>query len=129
MEPTRLVFLISISLFSSAVAQERSPHGLDHQMPIAFSPSAYEFFHPNARRDPCAKSNCSPLPIATQVHKTGPEVGSTNDKTSVLGVGALAIVAPAFVVLIMFCAAMGTYYLATTCRAKSSLTKALAPDV
>ncbi|KAL9241237.1 hypothetical protein vseg_015368 [Gypsophila vaccaria] len=131
MEPTYFVFLLSVSLFSTGMAQERSPHGLDHQIPMALSPSTYEFFHPNDNHvhDPCATSNCSPLPLATQVPKMQSEEAESTTKTNALGAGVIAVATPAFAVLIMFCSAMSIYYLATTCRAKSSLTKSLAPDV
>ncbi|XP_074284990.1 uncharacterized protein LOC141610677 [Silene latifolia] len=125
METARFLLVVCVSLFASAIAQDRSPHGLDNQKPVAFSPSAYEFFHPNVRQDPCAKSNCSPLPMATQVHETQ----SGAEKTNVRGVGVGIIAIPAFAVVIMLCLTMGIYYLSTTRQAKLSLTKALAPEV
>ncbi|XP_061358762.1 uncharacterized protein LOC133302959 [Gastrolobium bilobum] len=68
------LFLLSIGLLSIASGQERAPHGLVYENPVAFPPSAYDFFHPNARKpetkDPCIASKCSPLPLAAQVEAT-----------------------------------------------------------
>nr|AFK35940.1 unknown [Lotus japonicus] len=69
------IFLFSLALVSYVSAQERAPHGLVYQNPEAISPSAYDFFHPNARKpetkqDPCDASKCSPLLLAAQVEAT-----------------------------------------------------------
>ncbi|KAK9676728.1 hypothetical protein RND81_11G095900 [Saponaria officinalis] len=128
METPRFFFLLSLSLFLSVFAQDRAPHGLANQKPTALSPSAYEFFHPNDHKDPCATSNCSPLPLAAQVHETQSQ-GERQGKTNVHEVGAGVIVAPAFGLIFMLCLAMGIYYLATTRRVKLNCTKTVEPDV
>ncbi|KAK7261357.1 hypothetical protein RIF29_27666 [Crotalaria pallida] len=110
------IFLLSQSLFSIVIAQERAPHGLAYESPEAFPPSAYNFFHPNATKpetkDPCGKSKCSPLPLAAQVEATQiHEIkGSTSEKggnqIGAAGVVAGIIFGVAFGVLL----AMGVYH-------------------
>ncbi|XP_031247364.1 uncharacterized protein LOC116105070 [Pistacia vera] len=69
-----LFFLASLAFFSFARAQDRAPHGLLYANPMTFPPSAVEFFHPKTQKpetfNPCASSNCSPLPLAAQVEAT-----------------------------------------------------------
>ncbi|KAH0886354.1 hypothetical protein HID58_062450 [Brassica napus] len=70
---TCLVFFLSSLLITNiALAQDRAPHGLAYETPVAFSPSEFDFFHaqpenPDATLDPCAESGCSPLPVAAKV--------------------------------------------------------------
>ncbi|EOA28155.1 hypothetical protein CARUB_v10024345mg [Capsella rubella] len=66
-----LFFLLSSLIITNFVlAQDRAPHGLAYETPVAFSPSAFDFFHAqpenpdDATFDPCAESGCSPLPVA-----------------------------------------------------------------
>ncbi|KAF7115343.1 hypothetical protein RHSIM_RhsimUnG0058600 [Rhododendron simsii] len=65
-----LIFTL-LSFFTITRAQDRAPHGLAYENPMAFSPSAVDFFHPDPKhpgtQDPCAESNCSPLPLAATV--------------------------------------------------------------
>ncbi|OIW03928.1 hypothetical protein TanjilG_30204 [Lupinus angustifolius] len=102
-------FLLSIALVSAVIGQERAPHGLAYENPEAFPPSAYNFFHPNAKKpetnDPCAASKCSPLPLAAQVEATQihESKGSTSEKGGKqLGPGVIAciIFGVAFVVFL-----------------------------
>ncbi|XVF20230.1 hypothetical protein REPUB_Repub11eG0179900 [Reevesia pubescens] len=69
-----LLLLSSLTLLSIARGQERAPHGIANDNPMAFSPSAYEFFNPKTQepdtKNPCEETNCSPLPIAAQVDGT-----------------------------------------------------------
>ncbi|KAJ1425967.1 hypothetical protein SESBI_10694 [Sesbania bispinosa] len=132
-----LLFLLSLALVSIVIAQERAPHGLVYQSPEAFSPSAYDFFHPNAQKpgtkDPCSASKCSPLPVAAQVEATQihESKASTSDKDGKqLGAGSIAgiIFGVAFVVLL----AMSVYRLRVTRKANMSRTKpnnSVQPDV
>ncbi|XP_020215299.1 uncharacterized protein LOC109799172 [Cajanus cajan] len=120
------LFLLSLALFSIARGQERAPHGLVYESPLAFPPAAYDFFHPNARkpetRDPCTASKCSPLPIAaqvddnTQIYENKASEMQKGEKQ--IGAGGVAgiIVAVAFVVLL----AMGIYYVKVTRQANMS---------
>lgn len=68
------LILASLVFFPIAGAEERAPHGLIYENPMAFPPSAVEFFHPKTQKpetfNPCASSNCSPLPVAAQVETT-----------------------------------------------------------
>ncbi|GMI94279.1 hypothetical protein like AT2G28410 [Hibiscus trionum] len=110
-----LLLLSSLALVSIANGQDRAPHGIANENPTAFSPSAYEFFHPKARKpdseNPCATSNCSPLSIAAEVdaskaletrvlpqHKPGHGMGG--------GAVAAIVFGSAFVAL----SAMGVFY-------------------
>ncbi|KAJ1409204.1 hypothetical protein SESBI_22929 [Sesbania bispinosa] len=132
-----LHFLLSLALVSIVIAQERAPHGLVYQSPEAFSPSAYDFFHPNAQKpetkDPCSSSKCSPLPVAAQVEATQihESKASTSDKGGKqLGAGSIAgiIFGVAFVVLL----AMSVYRIRVTRKANMSRTignNSVQPDV
>ncbi|XP_010470083.1 PREDICTED: uncharacterized protein LOC104750055 [Camelina sativa] len=70
---TCLFFIFSSLIFTNfALAQDRAPHGLAYETPVAFSPSAFDFFHAqpkttDATFDPCSESGCSPLPVAAKV--------------------------------------------------------------
>ncbi|KAJ8444509.1 hypothetical protein Cgig2_028324 [Carnegiea gigantea] len=64
------LFLLSLPLLSMVMAQDRAPHGLANQHPVAFSPSAYDFFHPNARQGGRVTSECSPFPLTAQLQET-----------------------------------------------------------
>ncbi|XP_014497504.1 uncharacterized protein LOC106759005 [Vigna radiata var. radiata] len=114
-----LLSLVSLTLVSIVVAQERAPHGLVYENPEAFSPSAYNFFHPNEKkpesRDPCATSKCSPMPLVAQVEAT--EIHESRAKTPEggsrkLGAGGIAgiVFGVAFVVVL----AMGVYHVRFT---------------
>ncbi|CAJ1955961.1 unnamed protein product [Sphenostylis stenocarpa] len=114
-----LLSLLSLALVSIVIAQERAAHGLVYQNPEAFSPSAYNFFHPNEKKpdtkEPCAASKCSPMPLAAQVEAT--EIHESKASTpeggrKQLGAGGIAgiIFGVAFVVLL----AMGVYHVSLT---------------
>ncbi|CAH8264010.1 unnamed protein product [Arabidopsis lyrata] len=70
---TCLIFFFSSLIFTNfALAQDRAPHGLAYETPVAFSPSAFDFFHakpenPDPTLNPCVESGCSPLPVAAKV--------------------------------------------------------------
>ncbi|KAK7312565.1 hypothetical protein VNO77_36513 [Canavalia gladiata] len=121
------VFLVCIALLTIAKGQERAPHGLVYETPLAFSPSAYDFFHPNARKpettDPCAASKCSPLPLAAQVEASQiyeNKASATQKGGKQLGAGGVAgiIMAVAFAMLL----AMGVYYVKVTRQVNMSRT-------
>ncbi|KAJ6365664.1 hypothetical protein OIU76_030438 [Salix suchowensis] len=68
-----LLRLSSLTILLVAGAQERAPHGLVYENPVAFSPSAVEFFHPRTPEvpkleNPCAapSTSCSPWPLAAR---------------------------------------------------------------
>ncbi|XP_057727291.1 uncharacterized protein LOC130943432 [Arachis stenosperma] len=113
---TRLSFFLFITILCVSVvtAEERAPHGLVYVKPEAFSPSAYNFFHPinnNARKkkpetktqEPCSASSskCSPMPLsvtaqseeATQIHESKSSSSSTKEDNNVsknIGAGGIA---------------------------------------
>jgi len=106
-------FLTSLSLLSIATSQERAPHGLVYENPIAFPPSAYLFFHPNAQtpetKNSCTTSKCSSLPMAAQVEANQKYESKESKKNGKqIGAGAVAgiIFGVAFVVLLV----VGVYY-------------------
>lgn len=71
--PCLLLILLSVSVLNAVAVEDRAPHGLANESPVAFSPSAYDFFHPNTQELPSksscgdSSSSCSPLPMAAQV--------------------------------------------------------------
>ncbi|KAL1201388.1 hypothetical protein V5N11_036393 [Cardamine amara subsp. amara] len=99
---TCLFFLISSLIFTNlALAQDRAPHGLAYETPVAFSPSAFDFFHtqpenPDATLDPCADSGCSPLPVAARVQGASAKAEESEIATMSIGsrsgIGALGVV-------------------------------------
>ncbi|WVZ03676.1 hypothetical protein V8G54_024482 [Vigna mungo] len=116
------LFLLSLAIFSIARGQERAPHGLAYESPIAFPPAAYDFFHPNTQkpqtRDSCAASKCSPLPLAAQVDGTQiyqNKASAMQKGGKDIGAGGVAaiITVSAFVVLL----AMGIYHVKVTRQA------------
>ncbi|KAK7262312.1 hypothetical protein RJT34_29879 [Clitoria ternatea] len=121
------LFLLSPALLSIATGQERAPHGLVYESPVAFPPSAYDFFHPNARKpeskDPCTASKCSPLPLAAQVEASQiyeNKASATQKRGKQIGAGGVAaiIISIAFAVLL----AMGVYYVKVTRQANMNRT-------
>ncbi|TKY67220.1 hypothetical protein E2542_SST10112 [Spatholobus suberectus] len=125
------LFLLSLALLSIARGQERAPHGLVYESPLAFSPSAYDFFHPNAQkpetRDPCTASKCSPLPLAAQVDATQiyeNKASATQKGGKQIGAGGVAGIVTAVALAALL--AMGIYYVKVTrqanmCRANNSV--------
>ncbi|KAG6778261.1 hypothetical protein POTOM_018115 [Populus tomentosa] len=92
-----LFCLSSLTILFIARAQDRAPHGLVYEKPVAFSPSAVEFFHPKTQpnaENPCAaSSSCSPFPLAAQLGDTDQTQGkiSTSPRGGKqLGAGGIA---------------------------------------
>ncbi|RDX70814.1 hypothetical protein CR513_49899, partial [Mucuna pruriens] len=129
------LFLFSLALLSIARGQERAPHGIVYESPLAFPPAAYDFFHPNAQkpetRDPCAASKCSPLPLAAQVDATHiyeNKASAMQKGGKQIRAGGVAgiIIAVAFAVLL----AMGIYYVKVTRQANMSrATNSVVPEI
>ncbi|GAV66400.1 hypothetical protein CFOL_v3_09910 [Cephalotus follicularis] len=128
-----LLFLYTSTILSIARAQERAPHGLANENPVAFSPSAVEFFHPKTE-DPdvsnqCATSYCSPLPLAAQVEATQAyesKVATSQKGKSGIGAGSIAGIVSglAFVVLLT----MSVYYVVINRRENASRAISVQPD-
>ncbi|KAK2985425.1 hypothetical protein RJ640_006063 [Escallonia rubra] len=121
-----------LSLLSVTRAQDRAPHGLNHEHPVALPPSAFDFFHPSnqqaGNKNPCAESSCSPLPLAATVEsslahasRSKPERGGSR-----VGAGGIAVIIFGFVFAVLL--AMGVYYVVITRRANTSRSNSIQPD-
>jgi hypothetical protein len=121
-----LFFSSSLTLvfFTGAGAQGRAPHGLVYENPVAFSPSAVEFFHPkthepNVKSSCAASSSCSPLPLAAQLEATDQaqesEISTSQKGGNRLRAGGIAgiVLGVAFAVLLT----MGVYHVMVTRKA------------
>ena len=124
-----LCFLVIFSVFliSQTAAQDRAPHGLAYQSPMAFSPMAYDFFHPNGNKDPCTFSKCSPFPLAAQVHKTQVQTTAT-PRTHSARIGAGSVAAAIFAALVIACLAIGVYNVTKTRQANVNFNKVVQLD-
>ncbi|XP_059660576.1 uncharacterized protein LOC132306970 [Cornus florida] len=128
-----LVFTF-LTFLSITRAQERAPHGLSYENPMAFSPSAFDFFHPNTQqpgtKTPCAASNCSPLTLAATVKSSSAHESRSTPESSGnrMGAGGIAGIVFSFVFAVLL--AMGVYYVTITRRANlSRRTNSVQPDV
>ncbi|KAJ8751330.1 hypothetical protein K2173_016516 [Erythroxylum novogranatense] len=129
-----LLFSSSALFFLGADAQGRAPHGLVYENPMAFSPSAVEFFHPKGQEthsdNACSSSSsCSPLPVAAQVEATKAQesaVSTSRNGDKRIGGGGIAgiVFGLAFVVFL----AMGAYYVFITRRTNMSRANSVQPD-
>lgn len=125
-----LVVFFSLSLLPGiARAQGRAPHGLAYENPMAFSPSAFDFFHPNGQQQqnlPCGTAsniNCSPLPMAAQVGHESKE--SSRSRHSGVGAAGIAGIVFGFVFAVLL--AMGVYYVVVTRRANVTRANSIQP--
>ncbi|CAO2814346.1 unnamed protein product [Amaranthus hypochondriacus] len=126
MQTLRFLVLFSTFLISQTASQDRAPHRLANQSPMAFSPMAYDFFHPNGNKDPCTFSKCSPFPLAAQLHETQ-EQTTSRPRTHSVGIGAGAVVAAIFAALVIVCLAIGVYNVAKSCQANVNRNKTVQP--
>ncbi|KAA0033889.1 uncharacterized protein E5676_scaffold49G00600 [Cucumis melo var. makuwa] len=123
---TFLFCLSSFTFLSVARADGRAPHGLVYESPVAFSPMAYDFFHPSTQnpngKDPCGDSKCSPLPLAAQVQSTPARESkySTTIQNSKHRVGAGGILGIVFGITFAVFLAMGVYYVLRTRQANAN---------
>ncbi|CAF1831750.1 hypothetical protein Bca4012_030224 [Brassica carinata] len=83
-------FLSSLIITNRALAQDRAPHGLAYETPVAFSPSAFDFFHAkpqnqDATLEPCAESGCSPLPVSAKVQGASEKAQQSEIATMSIG--------------------------------------------
>ncbi|KAI5666252.1 hypothetical protein M9H77_16105 [Catharanthus roseus] len=133
---TALLFLVTFIFFITICrAQERSPHGLAYESPLAFSPEAYEFFHPDTKGQsatgPCSVPDCSTLPVAATVQST-PANESTappeGDKKK-LAARSLASIPTGLVFALLV--GLGVYYVVINRRNNAARAKAapLQPEV
>ncbi|CAK7332347.1 unnamed protein product [Dovyalis caffra] len=116
-------------------AQYRAPHGLVYENPVAFSPSAVEFFHPKTQepntKSPCAaSSSCSPLPLAAQLETTDQaqesKISTSQKGGNRLRAGGIAgiVLGVAFAVLLT----MGVYYVMVTRKANIHRANSVQPN-
>ncbi|TMW98114.1 hypothetical protein EJD97_004487 [Solanum chilense] len=119
-----LFFVVVLCLPFIVKAQERSPHGLAFESPIAVSPEAYSFFHPETQKkntttseslcnDNNNTSGCSRFPTASSVqsnlaHESLPPTDEGGDKR--MGAGGMVGIALGFGFAIVL--ALGVYYVA-----------------
>ncbi|KAL6568177.1 hypothetical protein OROHE_003861 [Orobanche hederae] len=124
------LFTSIYSLHNMAEAQGRAPHGIAYEKPLAFSPSAYDFFHPNSasgpvtHEKPCLGSNCAPIPLSSlssssAVVKATPDHESkfstaSSRRGSPIGAGGIAGIVFGFVFAVL--TAMGVLYVVNTRR-------------
>nr|XP_017249258.1 PREDICTED: uncharacterized protein LOC108220099 [Daucus carota subsp. sativus] len=124
-----LLLLIGFALLSITIAQDqsRSPHGLTYSSPEAFSPAAFEFFHPNNHQhpsieNPCAASGCPPLHLSATVQSSlaydsrfTPDHYSRGRRLTAAGIAGIIF---GFVCVVIL--AMGIYYVMTKRQANMS---------
>lgn len=128
-----LVFLtfLTIISFTTTKAQDRAPHGLVYETPMAFSPSAYNFFHPKSNPPSISGScdSCAPLPIAATVQSSLAEESKPRNEKSENRVGAGGIVGVLFGFVLVVLLAMGVYYVVTNRRGGSRSESTILPSV
>ncbi|KAL5998370.1 hypothetical protein ACLOJK_009310 [Asimina triloba] len=122
------LFCLSLAIAQLSESQDPRSHGLGKESPVAFSPEAFEFFHPNSStstiHDPCNEPDCTagPLPsvsgafadpLAAQVSERA-EPGKEANRS---GIGAGGIVGIVFGSALVVLLAMGAYYAVVTRRA------------
>ncbi|XP_049378866.1 uncharacterized protein LOC125843723 [Solanum stenotomum] len=119
-----LFFVVVFCLPFIVKSQERSPHGLAYESPVAVSPEAYSFFHPETQKqntttseslcdDNNNASGCSRFPTASSVqsnlaHESLPPGDEEGDKR--MGAGGMVGIALGFGFAIVL--AFGVYYVA-----------------
>ncbi|KAL3829185.1 hypothetical protein ACJIZ3_017987 [Penstemon smallii] len=90
MSPLLIFTLLS---FLSITGAEDRAHGLHNESPVALSPEAFAFFHPNALQpstsNPCHSTGCSSLPLASSTVQSTPAHESASAHRSGLGAGGI----------------------------------------
>ncbi|XP_059311351.1 uncharacterized protein LOC132062898 [Lycium ferocissimum] len=120
-----LFFLAIFCLPFIVKAQERSPHGLAYESPVAFSPEAYSFFHPETQKQNsttteslCDNNNstsessgCSRFPTASSLQSNLAQESLSKpheDGDKRMGAGGMVGIALGFGFVIVL--ACGVYY-------------------
>ncbi|PIN26720.1 hypothetical protein CDL12_00530 [Handroanthus impetiginosus] len=117
-----LLIFATLFILSISRAEDRA-HGLSNETPMAISPQAYAFFHPNAlpptTTKPCDSSTkCSTLPLAAAatVQSTSAHESTTTTRGGRrLGAGGIAGICLSFVSVCFV--GMGVYYVIIKRRA------------
>lgn len=101
-----LLAMALISFLSLSTNAEDRAHGLSSEPPVAVTPKAFTFFHPDgSRTNPCDSSHCSTLPQAATVKPQSPTKGSHG-----LGAGGIASISLSFLLVALAVAGMGVYH-------------------
>ncbi|XP_023733241.1 uncharacterized protein LOC111881081 [Lactuca sativa] len=128
-----LLLFVTIISFTTTQSQERSPHGLVYENPMAFSPSAYNFFHPKANpptiQNPCDETSCAPLPMAATVQSSLAQESASRNVKSGSKIGAGGVAALIFGFIFMVLVAMGAYFVVTNRRTKMGRNNMVLPSV
>ncbi|KAF6167866.1 hypothetical protein GIB67_027644 [Kingdonia uniflora] len=127
--------IVSLSLVSFGRAQGRAPHGLAYANPMAFSPAAYDFFHPNSATpkgdsSPCIQSGCAPVSLSAVAKSSlaqENQVSTSHSNDGPVGTGVVAGVVFGFILSVLL--GMGIYYVAVTRRANVSRAVSVQPAV
>lgn len=127
-----LFFLAVLCLPFIVKGQERAPHGLVYESPIAFSPDAYSFFHPETRQkknstteslcdNNTSESGCSELPTASSVQSNlaHQSLSPPEDGERRIGAGGIVGILLGFVFATIVLA-FGVYYVVITRKSNSS---------
>ncbi|XP_047973577.1 uncharacterized protein LOC125216018 [Salvia hispanica] len=108
-----LALILFLSLSTNA---EDRAHGLSSEPPVAISPEAFAFFHPDAKQhpsgaNPCDSSHCTKLPLAATVKSAPAHESQSPSPTSGghgLGAGGIAGISLSF--LFVALVGMGVYH-------------------
>ncbi|KAF8085630.1 hypothetical protein N665_0656s0009 [Sinapis alba] len=80
---TCLVFFFSSLIITNiALAQDRAPHGLAYETPVAFSPSAFDFFHAQPQNQ---DATLEPLPVSAKVQGASEKAQQSEIATMSIG--------------------------------------------
>ncbi|CDP07112.1 unnamed protein product [Coffea canephora] len=128
---TTLVSLLLFLILSSSTvtrAQERAPHGLAYESPMAISPEAYDFFHPDTQPQrgnaPCFSPECSTLPEAATVLSTPAHESTAPPDASKKRLGAGSIASIPIGLVFALLAGVGVYYVVMTRQTNAARAKA-----
>ncbi|KAL1558136.1 hypothetical protein AAHA92_08635 [Salvia divinorum] len=116
-----LLALALISFLSLSTNAEDRAHGLSSEPPVAISPEAFAFFHPDAKQhpsgaNPCDSSHCTKLPLAATV-KSAPANESQSPTSGGHGLGAGGITGLSLSFLFVALVGMGVYHVMNKRRA------------
>lgn len=131
---SNLFFFFVFCLPFIVKAQERSPHGLAYESPVAISPEAYSFFHPETQKkntttsetlcdvnSKSESSGCSRFPTASSVQSNlaHESLSPTNEEgEKQMGAGGIVGITLGFMFAILL--AFSVYYVAIVQKRNAS---------
>ncbi|XP_042521275.1 uncharacterized protein LOC122094737 [Macadamia integrifolia] len=132
------LLLFFLSLVPPYLSLVCAHHGLVYENPKAFSPAAYDFFHPNSQQP--SKNTHSPSPLSTFSSASSAVAQSTeahesnfpDPKTTAaaagsrVGAGGIAGIVFGFALVVLL--AMGVYYVVITRRSNITRANSVRPD-